>query len=586
MALSGTVNSSSYKGRYLQLTWSATQNVANNTSTISWTLKGAGNSTESGVSWYMAGNFKVVIDGSTVYSKSQDYRIQLSNGTTVASGTKTITHNTDGTRSFSISIQGGIYYYAVNCTGSGSFSLNQIPRGATITAAPNFNDEQNPTISYSNPAGNVVTALDACISFDGSADNVGYRAVSKTGNSYTFTLTEAERNVLRNGTTGSNSRTVKFYLRTQIAGQTFYNSIDRTLTIVNGSAVLSPTVSDSNSTTTALTGNNQTFIRYYSNAAVAAGATARKGASLKSYKITNGAKSITSASGTLNGVETGSFTFSVTDSRGNTTTQTVNKTLINYIKLTCNIKARVLVDGTATIAINGNVFNGSFGAVQNTLALQYRYKLTGGSYSSWLGVNGTKSGNTYSATANIEGLDYTKQYTFQVRAYDKLMTVNSPEQTAIAMPVFDWGAESFNFNVPVTFSAGFSQAASLVDDAQPVADFIVEQGTLNGWTYRKWNSGVAECWRRIAVNTAVSTAWGGLFVSGYLSATNLSLPFTFKEIPMINVNLSGSGSGAFLIASGSSSASTTTTGGYEIARGTSGAANNYAINYDVRGRWK
>lgn len=31
-----------------------------------------------------------------------------------------------------------------------------------------------------------------------------------------------------------------------------------------------------------------------------------------------------------------------------------------------------------------------------------------------------------------------------------------------------------------------------------VADFVVEQGTANSWTYRKWNSGFAECWRNLS----------------------------------------------------------------------------------------
>lgn len=26
------------------------------------------------------------------------------------------------------------------------------------------------------------------------------------------------------------------------------------------------------------------------------------------------------------------------------------------------------------------------------------------------------------------------------------------------------------------------------------ADYVIEQGTSNGWTYRKWASGIAECW--------------------------------------------------------------------------------------------
>ncbi len=130
MALSGNVASSGYEGRYIQFNWSATQSVANNTSTITWELRGAG---QGQVGWYMAGGFKVIIDGNTVYSVSTDSRIQLYNGTLIASGTKTISHNSDGTRSFGVYIEAGIYTYAVNCSGSGNFALNTIPRASSIS---------------------------------------------------------------------------------------------------------------------------------------------------------------------------------------------------------------------------------------------------------------------------------------------------------------------------------------------------------------------------------------------------------------------------------------------------------------------
>ena len=87
MATSGSLNSSAYNGRYVQFSWTASQSVANNQTTISWTLKGAGKITESGVTMYKAGGFKVVIDDDTVYSKSTDYRIELWEGTSIASGT-------------------------------------------------------------------------------------------------------------------------------------------------------------------------------------------------------------------------------------------------------------------------------------------------------------------------------------------------------------------------------------------------------------------------------------------------------------------------------------------------------------------
>lgn len=130
MALSGSLNSSDYDGRYIKFTWSASQSIDNNSSTISWELKGAGTGQSAG--WYMSGGFKVVIDNSTVYSVSTDSRIKLYDGTSIASGTKTISHNSDGTRSFSVHIEAGIYTYAVNCSGDGTFTLDTIPRASSF----------------------------------------------------------------------------------------------------------------------------------------------------------------------------------------------------------------------------------------------------------------------------------------------------------------------------------------------------------------------------------------------------------------------------------------------------------------------
>ena len=142
MASSGSFNTSGYSGRYLNFSWSvASQNIANNQTTINWTLKGAGGPTNT---WYKAGNFQVVIDGAVVYSSAT--RINLYNGTVVASGSYTITHNADGNRSFSASAQAGIYTVAVDCSGSGSWALPQIPRQATATGGTDFNDTQNPTV--------------------------------------------------------------------------------------------------------------------------------------------------------------------------------------------------------------------------------------------------------------------------------------------------------------------------------------------------------------------------------------------------------------------------------------------------------
>lgn len=125
---SGSFNTTAAEGRYLTFNWSVDNtNTASNYKEIYWSLVGAG------VGGYViGGNFKVVIDGETVYSSSA--RVEIWAGTVIASGKKKIYHNNDGTRSFSASVEAGIYDVAVNCRGSGSWELPTIPRYVNITS--------------------------------------------------------------------------------------------------------------------------------------------------------------------------------------------------------------------------------------------------------------------------------------------------------------------------------------------------------------------------------------------------------------------------------------------------------------------
>lgn len=368
---------------------------------------------------------------------------------TLFTKTVDVEHDSEGKKTLYCSASFATGVSSGTITASKSLVLTDIPRFATIESAPNFNDEENPTITYSNPAGTSVESLRACISLDGTNADIEYRDISKTETSYTFNLTDAERDVLRAATTGANSRTVKFYVRSEIGGSYQGSNLERTFTIKNPNPTINPTITDSNSTTVALTGDSNKLVKYYSNAAITIGAAAVKKATLTSKKVTCGNKSLT-ADGTINAVESNSFVFTATDSRGNTTEETVTPPFVNYIKLSCNL-ANNMPDGEGnmTVKATGNYFNGSFGAKSNSLNVYYRYKTVGGSYSSWAAMTVTKSGNTYSATANVTGLDYQTAYVFQTYAKDALATVYSAEKTAKATPVFDWGENDFKFNVPV-----------------------------------------------------------------------------------------------------------------------------------------
>ena len=134
MASSGSLSTTGYKGRYLVLNWSqVSQSIADNTTTISWSLEGAGYAS---FSYCYARNFTVVINDTTVYyAQGGSSEVKLYNGTVVASGTLVISHDSDGNKSFSASVAAGIYDWSPTCTGSGTFYLNKIPRLSSLSVS-------------------------------------------------------------------------------------------------------------------------------------------------------------------------------------------------------------------------------------------------------------------------------------------------------------------------------------------------------------------------------------------------------------------------------------------------------------------
>lgn len=364
--------------------------------------------------------------------------------TYVGSATGKVYHNSDGTKTFKIAGTIGSF------TAKEDVVLPEIPRAATLLTAPNFTDEDNPTITYSNPAGSVVTTLQAAISLDGTSAAIGWKSLSKTGTSYTFNLTDDERNTLRSAASDAATIQVYFLLQSVIGGNTYTEKAERTLSIVSCNPVLNSTVIDTNATTVALTGDSTKLVKFYSNAQASLNVTLVKGATLAYYEIKNGANYGNTQVYTFNNVENNKFEFLARDSRGNIATKTVTPTMVEYIKLTCNLGSNLPdTSGNYDISVTGNYFNGSFGAVNNTLTVQYRYKTENGSYSSWTTMSVSSSNGTYTATARVTGLDYRAAYVVQVRATDKITTITSDERKVQTTPQFSWSKDDFEFNTDV-----------------------------------------------------------------------------------------------------------------------------------------
>ena len=495
--------------------------VANNTSniTITFYIKGPWSPSYEQWTTYCG----IIVDGSTKKTGSNRSTVGTSN-VQMLSWTGDISHNSDGSKSIGVSVylyNGSASYLPSQSTASspyymGSVALTTIPRASSVSCST-ANIGSNATITINRASSSFTHTL--TYSFGSLSGTI---ATKTSSTNISWTLPTTFYGQIPNSKSGTGTITCDTYNGSTLIGS---KSTSFTATVSESASkpTLSPTVSDSNSATTALTGNSSKFIKYYSNASVATGAKARNSATLTSQKITCGAKSITSASGTINAVESGSFTFSATDSRGYTTTQTVNKTLIEYIKLTCSLNAGApTTAGVATLKISGNYWDGTFGKLANTLTVQYRYKAQGGSYGSWTTVSATKSNNTYNATATISGLNYQTTYVFQARAIDKLATINTDEQARRTTPIFDWSKNDFNVNGTLKVNGATTiTGATTINGATTVGgalntqslkinnteiDYIVSQGTSGIWTYRKWNSGLAEYWGK-EQNFTLETGW-------------------------------------------------------------------------------
>lgn len=506
MATSGIVKTNVSYGSYFWVKWeiSGSQDITNNRTTIAWSC---GLHPEEQYYTNAVRMNAVTINGTQVYSGGTYSNITDYKDRTFASGTLTIPHNSDGSGSFTISaVSGWIYYNGDYYGAAQSFTLPTIPRASSVSCTT-ANIGSNATISISRASSSFTHTL--TYTFGSLSGTI----TTKTSNtSVNFALPTSFYGQIPNAKSGTGTITCYTY-----NGSTHIGTKTCNFTATCNESDCKPTISgtavDTNATTIALTGSNAKFVKYYSNASVSSSASAKNSATLKSQKITCGSKSISSSSGTINGVDSGTFAFSATDSRGYTTTQTITKTLINYVKLTCTMVAQAATTGgVAKINVSGNYWNGNFGAVANTLTIQYRYKTNDGAYSAWTDSTATvtKSNNTYSTVISISGLNYLNSYTFQARAVDKLATVVSNAQPTKTKPVFSWGDSDFEINGDFTVNGNSIFQGAVMCKTLSVGnvqiDYIVQQGTSGIWTYRKWNSGLVEYWGK-EQNFTLENGW-------------------------------------------------------------------------------
>lgn len=121
-----------------------------------------------------------------------------------------------------------------------------------------------------------------------------------------------------------------------------------------------------------------------------------------------------------------------------------------------------------------------------------------------------------------------------------------------------------------------SQISGLIEPS----DYVVASGSSGKWTYRKWNSGISECWRQDSGRITHHTTWNGFNVFAGSADWPTGL---FVVNPSVQYNCY-IGSGYAIAARGA--LSTTTKFNWE-ALGTDGGSNiPYYIDIYAIGRWR
>ena len=393
MATSSTYSTSNQYIKYRIIVDELSTSIPNNTSSVRVRVQAW--RTNSGYTTDAKGTCYTTIDGSS-YSQSWAYGskpITYNSYTTLFDKTVTISHNADGAKTIYVSAY--IKHDKFSSSSHGfNVTLTTIPRKATITAAPNFNDTEDPTISYTNAAGNTATSVQACISLDNSTDTIAYRDIDKLGTSYTFNLSAADRTALLNATPNNNSLTVYFIIKTELGGNTYYSSVQKTMTVVNANPILGAvTYEDTNAATIAITSDDQKIIQNKSTVQFSfASIEAQKGADLASLKIEINAQAIFD---TLSGSSIANYdlNFGEIDSAADETAViTVYDTRGNQASVSVPVTMLAWSAPTAVISLGrvNNFYSETDLKVQasysdldgsNTLTIQYQYKeLPSGSY--------------------------------------------------------------------------------------------------------------------------------------------------------------------------------------------------------------
>lgn len=192
-----------------------------------------------------------------------------------------------------------------------------------------------------------------------------------------------------------------------------------------------------------------------------------------------------------------------------------------------------------------------------------------------------------SSSGSTTGLASGRRLSAAVAAFESVKSVNGSTGTVTVQETLVSGTNIKTINNQSILGSG-----DITISAGGGADYVVEQNVENGWIYRKWNSGVSECWYKEDVG-AIQGQYsnGGGYDTGTTSARFVLTPANFPanlfiDVPIVDCTIRGRERAFYSVPSVNPTA--TAVGSWYGHRSASLSGNQRAITFQFYciGEWK
>lgn len=404
---------------YLELA-QVSQSIANNTSTVSYKFYTKSRSSGGGFyNYYHTGKTSVVINGKTVHNQTgRDFDVRNGKVQQLASGTTTVAHNENGTKSFSFSAS--LWSSGGSGNINGNFTLSKIPRKSDFTVK----NESGSNISSFYAGDKIKVEIDKKVSSFTHTLSIKYLGkeetlISKTSSS-TITYTTSNK-IMENYMQNLRSTPIDFVINTY-DGSTRIGYVVKRLTLnvpsSAGPTINSVSVTEANQNKINIIGSSP-FYQLLSDLKVSTSASGKYGASIKNISVSLGNYSKSGSNVILDNVNLkGNQNIKVTvqDSRGfsASTTKTINLSPYNLPNISFFNAYRTETNtkyASARISLTSTV-------ISNKNPLSVKVDVSEKDKNSWRNVYSATVGNgAFNSTISLGG-DFD-----DYKAYDVLLTI-------------------------------------------------------------------------------------------------------------------------------------------------------------------